>query len=265
MPVECRLRGSGASRGEAMFKQVALTAILIIAFTVTVAGQATKNFATGSNANGELEESLGEAEAVKAIECLGDLSPAAIRERLKQMRIPAYLPGPVLVNKIIELQGLPIVESKSVDRLKAAVQPVLDYHERVRMPIYVLRSDEPKAYLVERAVIIITTRMMYIASDPEIRGIIAHELAHEYVWDERGKARREKGWKLMRECELFCDAVAAFTLKEIGDDPASYGRILLRMALAGIKLGIAMRQKSDTHPSLDTRIKLNKFLCRRFD
>jgi hypothetical protein len=265
MPVECRLRGSGASRGEAMFKQVALTAILIIAFTVTVAGQATKNLATDSNANGKREEALGGAEAAKAIERLGDLSPAAIRERLKQMRIPAYRPGPVLVNKIIQLQELPIVESKRVDQLKAAMQPVLDYHLRGRMPIYVLRSDRPRAYLAERAVIIITTSMTDIASDAEIRGVIAHELAHEYVWDVQVKARREKDGKLMRECELFCDAVAAFTLKEIGDDPTSYGRILLRMAIFGINYGIAMRKKSDTHPSLDARIKLNKFLCRRFD
>jgi hypothetical protein len=265
MPVECRLCGSGASRGEAMFKQVALTAIFIIAFTVTVAGQATKKLTTDSNANGKREESLGGAEAAKAIERLGDLSPAAIRERLKQMRIPAYLPGPVLVNKIIESQDLPIAESKGVDRLKAAMQPVLDYHLRGRMPIYVLRSDRPKAYLVERAVIIITTRLTDIAGDAEIRGVIAHELAHEYIWDERVKARREKDWKLMRECELFCDAVAAFTLKEIGDDPTSYAHILLRMALFGINSGIAVRQKSNTHPSLDARIKLNKFLCRRFD
>jgi peptidase M48-like protein len=265
MPVECRMRGSGASRGEAMFKQVALTAILIMAFTVTVAGQVTKNLATDSNANGKREESLGGAEAAKAIERLGDLSSAAIRERLKQMRIPAYLPGPMLINKIIELRELPIVKSKSVDRLKAVLQPVLDYHVHGRMPIYVLRSDKPKAYLIERAVIIITTSMMDIAGDAEIRGIIAHELAHEYIWDELVQARRKKDWKLMRECELFCDAVAAFTLKEIGDDPASYGRILQRMALVGINSGIATKPKSDSHPSLDARLKLNKFLCRRFD
>jgi Peptidase family M48 len=248
-----------------MFKQIALTAILIIAFTVTVAGQATKNLATDSNAKSKREESLGGAEAAKAIERLGDLSRAEIRERLKQMRLPAYLPGPMLVNKIIELQDLPIEKSKSVERLKAVVQPVLDYHLRGRMPIYVLRSDRPKAYLVGRAVIIITTSMMDIAGDAEIRGIIAHELAHEYVWDERVKARRNRDRNLARECELFCDAVAAFTLKEIGDDPASYGRILLRMMIVGIKSGTAPRHNSDTHPSLEARIKLNRFLCRQFN
>jgi hypothetical protein len=248
-----------------MFNQVALTTILIIAFTIAVAGQATKNLATDRNAKGKREASLGGAESARAIERLGDLSTAAIRERLKQMRKPAYLPGPMLINSIIELQELPIVKSKSVDRLKAVVQPVLDYHVRGLIPIYVLRSNHPKACLVERAVIIITTRMMDIASDAEIRGIIAHELAHEYIWDEHAQARRMKDGKLMRECELFCDAVAALTLKEIGDDPASYGRILLRMTLVGINSGNATRHKSETHPSLDARIKLNKFLCQQFD
>jgi Zn-dependent protease with chaperone function len=223
-----------------MFKQVALAAILTIFYTTTVIGQPVTSLANNSNARGKSEELLAGTEAAKAIGRLGDLSPASVRERLRQMREPAYLPGAVLVKKIVELQHLPIAESKRVDQLKAALNPVLDYHERDKMPIYVLRSEQPKAYMVEHAVIFITTRMMVIASDEEIRGIIAHELAHEYMWDERLKAMKEKDGKLMRECELFCDAVAAFTLKEIDDDPSSYGRILERLTIIGIKAGNAM-------------------------
>ena len=247
-----------------MFKQVALAAILTIFYTTTVIGQPVTSLARSSNAKVNSEELLAGTEAAKAIERLGDLSPAAVRERLKQMREPAYLPGPVLIKKIVELQHLPIAESKRVDQLKSALQPVLDYHERAKMPIYVLRSDQPKAYMVDHAVIFVTTRMMLIAGDEEIRGIIAHELAHEYIWDERLNAMKEKDGKLMRECELFCDAVATFTLKEIGDDPASYGRILGRLTEIGILGSHATRHQSDTHPSLDTRKKLNKFLCQRF-
>jgi len=248
-----------------MFKQVALTAVLTIAFTITINGQPLKNSATNSKADGKWEESIGGAEAAKAIARLGDLSPAAIRERLKQMRQPTYLPSSALVNEIIGAQRLPVVYGKRVDQLKAALQPVLDYHGRGKMPIYVLRSEQPQAYLVGRAAIIITTRMKVIASDEEIRGIIAHELAHEYVWDERAKAMKEKDGKLMRECELFCDAVAAFTLKEVGDDPASYGRILGRLTEIGIITRATTRHESDTHPSLDARLKLNKFLSQRLD
>ena len=248
-----------------MLKQVALAAILIVASKATVIGQPVKSLTGNRNAKVKSEELLAGTEVAKAIERLGDLSPAAVLERLKQMREPAYLPGPVLVNEIVKLQHLPIAESKRVNQLKAALQPVLDYHERGKMPVYVLRSEQPKAYMVEHAVIIITTRMMVIANDEEIRGIIAHELAHEYVWDERLKAMKDKDGKVMRECELFCDAVAAFTLNEVGDDPSSYGRILERLTIIGIKAGNAMWQESDTHPSLDARKKLNAFLSQRLD
>ena len=64
---------------------------------------------------------------------------------------------------------------------------------------------------------------------------------------------------------MLCDVVAASTLKEIGDDPASYGRILVRLTIIGINAGSAMKQESDTHPSLHARKKLNKFLCQRLD
>jgi hypothetical protein len=68
----------------------------------------------------------------------------------------------------------------------------------------------------------------------------------------------------MRECELFCDAVAAFTLMEIGDDPASYGRILERLTIIGSNAGNLTRGETASHPSLGARQKLNKFLCQRF-
>lgn len=248
-----------------MFKQIAFAAILVILSTITPTAQPPNKIASDSRANGKSEELLPGSEATRAIARFGDLSSAAIRESLKKMSQPAYLPGPFLVNRIVKAQHLPIAESKRVDQLKASLQPVLDYHERGKMPIYVLRSEQPKAYLVERAVIIITTRMMVIASNEEIRGIIAHELAHEYVWGERIKAVKEKDGKLMRECELFCDLVAAFTLKEIGDDPASYARVLERLTEIGIITRATTRHETDTHPSLDARKKLNMFLRQRLN
>lgn len=248
-----------------MCNQIAFAAVLVIFSTITPNAQPSTRLDSDSRANGKPEELLPGPEAARAIARLGDLSPAAIRENLKKLRQPAYLPGPFLVNRIVEAQHLPIAESSRVDQLKAALQPVLDYHERGKMPLVVLRSEHPKAYLVERAVVIITTRMMVIASNEEIRGVVAHELAHEYIWDDRVKAMKEKDWKLMRECELFCDAVAAFTLKEIGDDPASYRRILERLTEIGIITRATTRHESDTHPSLDARKKLNKFLCQRFN
>jgi len=248
-----------------MFKQTALATILVILSTITPTAQPSGKPASDNRADGKPEELLPSPEAGRAIARLGDLTPAAIRERLQQMRQPVYLPGPALVNRIIEAQNLPIAESKRVDQLKAALQPVLDYHKRGKIPIYVLWSKQPKAYFVQRAIIIITTGLLYGASDKDIRGLVAHELAHEYVWDECVKASNEKDGKLLREIELFCDAVAAFTLKEIGGDPASYARALELLTLIRVNAGLTRAAEDDTHPSLDARKKLNKFLCQRLD
>lgn len=234
-------------------------ATFIIAATITITGQPL-------NAPNSKPVALPEgSEAAQAVARLGDLSRPALRAKLKQMQQPNYRPSQVLVNKILAAQRLPIAESKAVERLKAALQPVLDYHGRNQTPIAVLRSEQPKAYVAERLVIIITTGLMIHANEEEMRGIVAHELAHEYVWDDVIKAMKEKNWKLRRECELFCDAVAAFTLKEVGNDPASYGRIIERLTIIGINAGSTIKQESDTHPSLDVRKKLNKFLCQRLD
>ena len=248
-----------------MRQRIALATSLILALTITITGQPLNNVTANANANSKREELLEGTEAAKVIAHLGDLARPVLRERLKQMRQPGYQPTPLLVQKLVEAQKLTVANNKRVDQLKAALQPVLDYHGRSQMPIYVLLSDQPKAYLVECAVLFITTRMMLISTDEELRGIVAHELAHEYVWEERKQAKQLKDGQKMRECELFCDALAAFTLKEIGDDPASYGRILVRLTIIGINAGSAMKQESDTHPSLDARKKLNKFLCQRLD
>ena len=76
-----------------MFKQVASAAILILFYNVTIIGQPITSLASNTNVKGKPEELLAGTEAANAIGRLGDLSPAAIRERLKQMREPAYLPG----------------------------------------------------------------------------------------------------------------------------------------------------------------------------
>ena len=261
-----------------MFKQTALTAIFTVAFTIIVNGQPLKNHTADSKTYLMWEESIGGKEAAQAIARLGDLSPATIRERLRQMRQPANLSNSELINKIIEGRQLLISTGEHTGHLKAVLKPVLAYHRREQMPIIVVYADQAKAMLVDRLAIIITTKMMAIASDTEIRGIVAHELAHEYIWDERKKARLTKDEKLMQECELFCDAVAAFTLKEIGDDPASYGRILERITLinfaasfaasnksASLTAGSAIPREASTHPPLRARKKLNKFLCQRLN
>lgn len=241
-----------------MLKQITFAAFLALGVsTVAVRQSPQPTVATGRTDSGSLT-----TDTERALARLGDLS--LVLRRLAEMRPPAYQPGPVLINEIIKRQQLPVCSSDRVERLKAALQPVLAYHERDgKMPIIVLLSEQPKAFVAARAAIIITSKLMLITSDAEIRGIVAHELAHEYLWDEREQAIKAKDERLLREIELFCDVVAAMTLKEIGDDPADYGMALKRMTYIGMTAGSATLSESKTHPSLDARLKLNQWLCKQ--
>jgi hypothetical protein len=232
-----------------MFKQITLAVIFALGLSATIAGQTIKT-----------------TETERALARLGDLSPDAVRRRLSELRLPAYQPGPVMLNEIIKRHDLTVITGEPVERFKAALQPVLAYHKRDgKLTILVVRSEKPRAYVAVRAALIITTKLMLIASEAELRGIIAHELAHEYLWEERDRAFKEKDQSSLREIELFCDAVAAITLKAIGDDPVSYARALQRMTYIGITTGNVTRHETKTHPSLDARMKLNSWLCQQLD
>lgn len=229
-----------------MFKLIMLAAIIALGLSTAIAAQ-----------------TAGRTETDRAMARLGDLMPDAVRRRLNEMRPPSYQPGPVLIKEIINRRGLPIVTGERVEQIKAALRPVLAYHERDgKLPVFVLRSEQPKAFVDCRAALIITTKLMLITSEAELRGIVAHELAHEYLWEEHERAFRDKNQRLLREIELFCDVVAAFTLIEIGEDPANFGRALERMTYIGIPAGNVTRSETKTHPSLDERLKLNRWLCR---
>jgi hypothetical protein len=133
----------GHQKGEIMFKPHALAVLLTLGLTTTIAGQTSK---------------LTEAE--RAMARLGDLSSNAVRRCLNEMRQPAYQPGPVLLNEIIKRLQLTVVTGERTELLKGTLQTVLAYHERDgKLPIYVVRSEQPKAFVVMRAALIITTNM----------------------------------------------------------------------------------------------------------
>jgi hypothetical protein len=186
---------------------------LVLAVALTSAGQPLNNV---TNKHAEMPTGT---EVAKSLARFGDLTLTAIRERLRQMRPQAYAPGELLLKRIIEAQGTPAAQTKLIDQDRAALQSVLDYHARRQMPILVVESEQPRAALVDRIALVITTRLINMASPAELRGIVAYELAHEYLWQEHEHARQTGDENLMRECDLFCDVVAAFTLKELGNAP----------------------------------------------
>jgi hypothetical protein len=54
----------------------------------------------------------------------------------------------------------------------------------------------------------------------ELRAAVAHEIGHEYFWDEYQEAKKCNRPGKLQEIELRCDAVAILTLLRLGLDPA---------------------------------------------
>jgi hypothetical protein len=113
-----------------MLKQIRLATIFALGPSTLIAGQPIKM-----------------TETERALARLGDLRPDAVRRRLSDLRPPVYQPGRVLLNEIIKRKELTVISGERGERLKAALQPALAYHERDgKLPIFVVRSEQPKAY-----------------------------------------------------------------------------------------------------------------------
>jgi hypothetical protein len=107
-----------------------------------------------------------------------------------------------------------------VDRTKlAALGRVLQATDRDS--VYVVKVvDVPQAGvgLYARAVVLITKPTLDLVNADELQALAAHEIGHEYVWDDYERAKQRRDGTRIKELELMCDAIAIATLRELGID-----------------------------------------------
>src|SRR5688572_18493982 len=80
-----------------------------------------------------------------------------------------------------------------------------------RQSIYDIKVvDAPRAAAGNhlRAVLVISKPALDLLSPAELQAIVAHELAHEYIWREHEEASGRRDTVRLRELELVCDAIA---------------------------------------------------------
>jgi hypothetical protein len=70
-----------------------------------------------------------------------------------------------------------------------------------------------------RAVLLISLPALTLLSSEELQALVAHEIAHEYVWQQYANARTRRDAKRLRELELVCDAIAMATLIRLDVPP----------------------------------------------
>ena len=125
-----------------------------------------------------------------------------------------------------EIKNLSAVNRQKLESLT----PVLRVHRRETVySLKVIESWQTKTGLHARFVLLITEPALRALSPSQLQAVVAHEIGHEYVWDEYEGAASRGDWGRLRELELYCDGLAIVTLVKIGADPRALTAALQRM------------------------------------
>jgi Peptidase family M48 len=203
----------------------------------------------------------------RVLALLGELDTAKARAYLRQRRMspcPPQARQEILAMLPPQVRQRRITSQERQSRLERVLQPVLAYHGREgKVEIVLFHDTTPFASLFGRVAILISTRLLAITNEAELRGIVAHEFAHEYRWGEAVEARRKRDYGQLREIELFCDAVAALTLWETGAEPLAYAAGLKHLVAWGEYFGSTSREGGQSHPRLQDRLDFIRELAQR--
>ena len=145
------------------------------------------------------------------IQLLDDFRPSPVTSETKQM---------VLKSLPLELKDRAV---NARDRAKLeGLYPVLCAVQRDAVyEIRVIESPSATIAIDGRAVLLISERALGVLDADQLRAAVAHEAAHEYVWEEWQRADKRDDWKRLRELELVCDGIAVVILQQLGLETSS--------------------------------------------
>lgn len=165
----------------------------------------------------------------------GDLlamDPLALTRLLQESR-PAPVPVDVTAQVVA---GLPTKgQVHNLDdreqRKLAALAPVLEAAERASVYV-VMVIDVPEAFvgLHARTVVFITRPALRLLSEVELRALVAHETAHEFVHAEYEHAIAKGRSGRLQDLELVCDIIAVLTLRAIGQEASTLAAGIERLS-----------------------------------
>jgi hypothetical protein len=109
--------------------------------------------------------------------------------------------------------------ANEIEKLDAA-QKILVYHRREGVITFkVIEVGHAFVGLHARAVLLASRDALALVNAEQFSALVAHELGHEYVWDEYWRAMRNGEHRRMQALELQCDGIAVLTLRRLGIDP----------------------------------------------
>jgi hypothetical protein len=103
----------------------------------------------------------------------------------------------------------------------AQIEDVLVYHDRQSVfQTKVIDVRQAFVGLHARSVLLISRPALRLLSGAELEALVAHEVGHEYFWEDYAHARAAGDTPGLHEVELKCDGIGVLTLVELGLDPA---------------------------------------------
>jgi hypothetical protein len=187
-------------------------------------------------------------------------SLADVHAEITAMRPPAVSASDkqILLRDLPQVTGSTRVTGPQLDCLAARLQTTLEFHGRAGVVELVLfRDPRPIVFSKPGVVVGLSTEVVKLVGDDDaaLVGVVAHELAHEYVAIAKFDARASKDKVKLQELELFCDGVAVVTLLALRLDPARYSTALTKICTHS-HAAREMNDGSGTHPALATRLRL---------
>jgi hypothetical protein len=134
---------------------------------------------------------------------------------------------------------------------------ILKLHDRADiLEIEIFEHDKPYVMVHCRSLIMVSSRSVELArSEAGLIGIIAHEVAHDFLSSPELIKRLDTDNRLGREIELVCDGIAVATLLRLGFDPADYAAALSNNILSNDEIR-RLNRGDMLYPSLPARLKM---------
>jgi len=141
----------------------------------------------------------------------------------------------------------------------AQMKDVLVYHDRQHVfQTKVIDVRQAFVGLHARSVLLISRPALRLLSGTELRALVAHEVGHEYFWDDYAHARAARDASRLHEVELKCDGIGVLTLLELGLDPAPLGAGTRKLTRYNEEVGAMANEKA--YPGLIERARFARDL-----
>jgi hypothetical protein len=170
---------------------------------------------------GERRNPENQRPATKVLAFFHGAETVSIAQFLGRLR-PAPLSPAVRAQVIATLPAEGELRPTEAERAKlAALEPIFEFHgRRDVLTIKVIEVGHAFVGLHARTVLLVSRDALALLTPEELQALAAHELGHEYVWDEYWTAMTRQAHPRMQELELVCDGIAVMTLRALGLQPA---------------------------------------------